>query len=980
MNEGTISHYEILEPLGRGGMGVVYLARDLKLGRSVALKFLPADLGENEEAKKRFLREAQAASALDNPRICTIYEIGEADDGRPFISMAHCDGETLKDRIAEGPLPMEEARAITIQIAEGLVAAHDAGIVHRDIKPANVMLTSGGVRILDFGLAKLTDSTHLTRTGAAMGTPAYMSPEQATGGEVDHRTDLWSLAAILYEMVTGSRPFNGDNATAIMYAILTNDPPPVADLRPEASDDLVRVIRRGLRRDQAERYAGARELLADLGVELSRFGQTASVSFDAGRTAIADQSALTIEPARRALRRSGPLIAGVVGLVLAAAIIGWWGLSRDSRDPTAPLIDTPVVADQPLHVVGVLPFANRTADPELDWVGGGLAQLVTDGLAGSRLLQVVGADRMAAVAAEGMAVAAADFGLTAVISGEMLPGPTGFTVSARVVDPATGRNLAARRIDGLDGGSLLRCADDLVAEARRGLGLPPEEAVNVHTADFVSENPEAYAAYLEGLRFFVDWRYDEAEEAFREALALAPGYTMARYRLATVYAVTGRTDEALSEIRRAASEADRLTDREARYIVANEAYFERRFDDALVAYRDLVDAYPYDTDARHLLAGLLYEMGRYEDELAELEVLARLGTDNSVVHSMMGYAYLGLGDTTNAILELQRCVELEPGSANNHHSLGEVYQAQGELELAAGEFEAALAIDDGFGLALISLPLVQALQGEWAQAENSFRAVVEDEAAPPRTRLDAAFELVSILRSRGRFRDADRILESMAPLLEAEGVREAMALSVRGTCVLELGEFRTARRLIDRAIERSPGVPTRYLFARGLLELKQGRLDDVETTATEIEGHALPADDPDRTEDKAAAFLRGSALLAEDNGVAALAELSRAVALSGYDYGVYRLGLARAYLAAGRLPEAMAAARQAAAPGDPGDPRLDLELDRVRAALVLAEVQQAMGRGSKAVSEAERFLSAWRDADPGLPEIEQAEKIAGGAS
>jgi tetratricopeptide (TPR) repeat protein/TolB-like protein len=979
VDEGTISHYEILEPLGRGGMGVVYRAKDLKLGRTVALKFLPVDLGENEDAKKRFLREAQAASALDNPRICTIYEIGEADDGRPFISMAHCDGETLKDRIAAGPLPVDEARAIVIQIAEGLAAAHDAGIVHRDIKPANVMLTSGGVRILDFGLAKLSDSTHLTRTGATMGTPAYMSPEQATGGKVDHRTDLWSLAAILYEMVTGVRPFGGDNATAIMYAILTNDPRPVTELRPEAPDDLKRVIRRGLEREQSKRYGSAREVLGDLGVELSRFGQTAAVSFTAGQTAIADQSDVAIPRARRTLRRSAPLIAGAVGLVLAAAIFGWWGLSRDQRSGST-LVDGAAVADQPLHVVGVLPFVNRTGNSDLDWVGGGLARLVTDGLAGSQLLQVVGADRMAAVDASALSVAAGDLGLTAVVSGEMLPGPEGFTVSARVVEPATGRSLAARRVDGLDGGSLLRCADDLVAEARRGLGLPPTEQVDVHTADFVADNPEAYEVYLRGLRFFVDWRYDAAEEAFREALALAPGYTMARYRLATVYAATGRTDEALGEIRRAASEADRLTDREARYIVANEAYFERRFDDALGAYRELVEAYPYDTDARHLLAGLLYEMGRYEDELAELRTLARLNPDNSVVHSMMGYAYLGLGDTTNAILELQHCVEIEPGSANNHHSLGEVYQAQGELELAAGEFEAALAIDPVFPPAMISLPVVEALQGQWSQAEGRFRAVVEDDAALPRTRLDAVFELAAILRSRGRFREAAEALESRAPLLEAEGVREAMALSIRGTSLMELGDARAARRLIERAIDRSPGVPTRYLFARGLLELRAGKPEAAQATAAEIEGHALPADDPDRTEDKAAAFLRGSALLAGGDAAGAITELSRAVALSGYDYAVYRLELARAYLAAGRLPEAMAAARQAAAAGDPADPRLDLELDRVRAELVLAEVQRAMGRGPKAVSHAESFLAAWQGADPGLADLEEARKIAGGAS
>ena len=424
MNDGTISHYEILEPLGRGGMGVVYLARDLKLGRSVALKFLPADLGENEHARKRFLREAQAASALDNPRICTIYEIGEAEDGRPFISMAHCDGVTLKDRIAEGPLPVNEARAITIQIAEGLAAAHEAGIVHRDIKPANIMLTSSGVRILDFGLAKLSDSTHLTRTGAAMGTPAYMSPEQATGGEVDLRTDLWSLAAILYEMVTGTRPFDGDNATAIMYAILTNDPQPVVELRPEVPDDLMRVVQRGLQRDQTERYGSARELLTDLGVELSRYGQTSSVSFSAGRTAIADRTGFTIELERRSRPRRGPWIAGFVGLLLTAAVFGWWGLSREhGGENTA--ADVVVVADRPLHVVGVLPFANRTGASDLDWVGGGLARLVTDGLAGSRLLQVVGADRMAAVDAENLAAAAADLGLTAVVSGEMLPGHDG---------------------------------------------------------------------------------------------------------------------------------------------------------------------------------------------------------------------------------------------------------------------------------------------------------------------------------------------------------------------------------------------------------------------------------------------------------------------------------------------------------------------------------------------------------------------------
>ncbi|HSN53099.1 MAG TPA: protein kinase [Candidatus Sulfomarinibacteraceae bacterium] len=978
MEGQQISHYEILEPLGRGGMGVVYRARDLKLGRTVALKFLPADTGESDQARQRFLREAQAASALDNPRICTIYEIGETDDGRPFISMACCEGETLRDRLARGPLAFDEARAVAVQVAEGLAAAHDAGIVHRDIKPANIMLTPGGVRILDFGLAKLSDATHLTRTGAAMGTPAYMSPEQATGGEVDARTDLWSLAAVLYEMVTGRRPFDGDNSTAIMFAILTADPTPAEELRSEVPDDLARVIRRGLARDPADRYPGARELLADLGAQLSAIGDPRSTTFDVSVTVATGSSGGRGRPAARASHGRRWIVAAGLATAAAVAVVGWWSLAGRGGGAGSVAADgVPDSAGAPLQVVGVLPFANRTGEAGLEWVGGGLAQLVTDGLASSRLLQVVGADRVAE--AGDPAAAAAQLGLTAVVSGEILPGSDGFTVAARVVDPATGRTLAAGRQDALAAGDLLRCADSLVAEVRRGLGLPPSERVDVHTADFVADNPEAYASYLEGLRAFVDWRYDDAERAFREAVALAPSYAMARYRLATVYAATGRTDEALAEIGRAADAADRLTDREARYIRANQAYFERRFDDALAGFRDLVERYPYDTDARHLLAGLLHETGRYREELDELEVLARLSPDDSVVHSMAGYAHLALGDYTNAILELQRCVELDPDSANNHHSLAEVFQAQGELELAAAELERALAIDPDFPLAATSLGLVRALEGEWSEAETRFRTLVEDGDALPRTRIDAAFELAAILRSRGRFREAAAVLEELAPVIEAEGVREAMALAVRGTSLMELGEIRSARRLIDRAIERSPGVPTRYLFARGLLELREGRLDAARATAAEIAGHALPADDPDRTEDKAAAYLRGTAALAEGDPAGAIDALSRAVALSGYDYAVYRLGLARAYLAAGRLPEAMAAARQAAAPGDPADPRLDLELDRVRAGLVLAEVERAMGRAPKAAAHAERFLAAWKEADPGLPEHAEAERLAGGA-
>ncbi len=243
----TISHYKILEELGSGGMGVVYRAEDTKLRRPVALKFLPPELTRDKEAKTRFIHEAQAASALQHNNICTIHEIDETPDKRLFIAMDCYDGETLKERIAKGPLPVAEVVDIASQIAAGLSKAHGAGMVHRDIKPANVMVTRDGVvKILDFGLAKLAGQTKLTRTGSTLGTVAYMSPEQAKGAEVDSRSDIFSLGAVLYEMLAGEVPFPGEHEAAVLYGIVNSDPEQLAGRR----GNIPRNIRRDSRRER----------------------------------------------------------------------------------------------------------------------------------------------------------------------------------------------------------------------------------------------------------------------------------------------------------------------------------------------------------------------------------------------------------------------------------------------------------------------------------------------------------------------------------------------------------------------------------------------------------------------------------------------------------------------------------------------------------------------------------------------------------
>ncbi|MCI0695274.1 protein kinase [candidate division KSB1 bacterium] len=261
----TISHYKILEKLGGGGMGIVYKAEDTKLKRLVALKFLPPDLTRDEEAKERFVHEAQAASALDHTNICTIYEIDETEDGQIFIAMAYYEGETLKKRVSSNQLSVDSVIEIAIQIAQGLARAHEAGITHRDIKPANIMITTRGeVKIVDFGLAKLAGQTRLTKSGMTLGTVAYMSPEQARAEEVDHRTDIWALGVVLYEMITGQLPFKGEYEQAMVYSILCEEPKPITNLRPEVPAALTQIVRRTLSKIAEDRFQTMADLLSEL--------------------------------------------------------------------------------------------------------------------------------------------------------------------------------------------------------------------------------------------------------------------------------------------------------------------------------------------------------------------------------------------------------------------------------------------------------------------------------------------------------------------------------------------------------------------------------------------------------------------------------------------------------------------------------------------------------------------------------------------
>jgi class 3 adenylate cyclase/tetratricopeptide (TPR) repeat protein/TolB-like protein len=678
---------------------------------------------------------------------------------------------------------------------------------------------------------------------------------------------------------------------------------------------------------------------------------------------------------------------GAATAIVAACALVWsaW-IGHYEREKQA-AITRPV--PKTLPVVAVAALQNLTGDTQFDWLSEGVANLVRDGLAESSHVVVVSPRRWQAVlrsiqdpAAPGDVLAAAEHaGIDYVVSGEYLKVPEGLVLTARLSDVEGGVELNAYSAKDLNASSMLAEAKRLVLLTKQGLKIPHTEKIASLSADFAVNNMAAYEVYLGGLQYFLGFNYQAAERAFRSALTLAPDFHMARYRLAQVQVASGDTEAGLATLQAIPAEAP-LTHRERAYVDGAKAMFERDASRARRIYEGLLAELPFDVEAHTLLAQS-YDVA-FEDEAAaaELKRLLEQEPQNDYLWSYLGETYLRMGEYDQARQALDRYLQLQPRDPYGFTILGQLEQLTGKPDQAAAQFKHALELEPGFVPARLALAQSEALLENWSEAQRLLAALVDDRNVVAAYRIDAAFDLSGLRRAEGRFVSAAEPLQRLEPELRKESIREAMALSERGLMQAELGRYGEAERLINLATSKSPGVPTRYLFARGTLMLMRGDAARARVVASEIRHLPVPSDNPQDAAAfrenalKAATYLEGLADLYAGDAAQSAEVLARAVALPGRQYSIYNLGLARALLAAGKPAQALKLARAAARERDAGDLRFDLELDRSRAILLEAEILERLGQPDGAKARAREFLRRWQGAEPSQQDRLRAEQLA----
>jgi serine/threonine protein kinase/Tfp pilus assembly protein PilF len=975
------ARYRIISILGKGGMGEVYKVHDIKLEEDIALKLLRPEIAGDSDVIQRFRNELKLARKITHRSVCRVFDFHEEEE-TPFITMEYVEGEDLKSLIKrKGKLEEAEAVGIAAQIAEGLTVAHELGVIHRDLKPQNIMIEPGGrAKIMDFGIARSILASGLTQTGQMIGTPDYLSSEQAAGQPADHRADIYALGVILYEMTTGKLPFTGDTALSVITKHREAEAKDPRIINPGISQGLSRLILRCMEKDRELRYQNARELLEDLRI-LSKGAAPKSVAAKKSKDLFSG-------------RKWVPIVSAAT-LVLIAGIVIFLQIQERSPLPSA-------MSERPS--LGVVYFENNSGDQSLDNWRKGFAELLTSDLSQSKYLNVLSGDRMYEIlddldllgttsySSDSLKQVARKGNVKHILRGSYIKAGPKFRVSIALQNIESGEVVGSHTIEAGGEENLFALVDDLTKKIKSDMNLTSEQIADdfdAAAAEVMTSSPEAYTFYVEGLRYHYRAEYKKCIEYMDKAIAIDPEFAAAYGWKAFAYESWGYHAEFVTAMKKTYELIHRLKGRERyRYIAYYYFRIENDIPKAMAELQEYVRLYPEDIFAHHQLGFIYFHAFADYEKCAEY---MRFNIDNRIKmfysYYMAAWAEMCLGNYEKAREVCELYIDEIGDHPEMRFSLSVYYLIRGDYDNAQEEIKRAEEL--GFVVTFWNDLLkgcIEQAKGNLAGAEGYYRHMAETRDVLIGIMGREYLGVLTVLQ--GRFHEAGSQFKQAIDLVEAAGdVANLSRLYAHLAYVgLRAGEYEETLRACDKAAEYGDRSMDPFnaiklaLQLKGLCQLAMGNSAAAWETAEELK--KASERDPSRLTMRSYLHLVGSIAMMEgniDNAIKFFEEAESLLPaqnqddLAGFKEGlrrtIYLSSLAEAYYRAGDMEKARQACERLTGLTIGRTHYGDLY---VKAFYWLGQISEKQGKPDEAVSLYRKFLDLWKDADPDNPELSVA--------